>query len=278
MRILRTTGNLPTGKWLAKQREEHSHTIDQIANAVHWHPLSVRFLETRNRVIPPGWKKALGELGIKLSMPAWPRTMPAYSGADLKRDMDIRAGMRHSNFWLSNQLGVPEEEISTLVQCNLPVPQAWLLKLAELGADVPELVRVTLFRPYVDAPHTAAAPVELDASKPQPASHAEKQNTPLFWVADEPDSEIGAERVKSTSTHEGSDKRPTERAGSDEPQKKSLFVSWTDEAGLHISLSTALLGQIPTALIELLLALSPSSQPKSTHAGLPGKPAEPSGG
>ena len=277
MRILKTTLKLPNGKWLAKQREQNSLTIQQIASAVQWHPLSVRALETRNRVVPPGWKKALAELGIKLPMPTWPRTLPFYSGADLKRDMDTRAGMRHSRFWLSNQLGVTEETIDAVLQCNLPVPHDWLLKLAELGADVPEVVRVTLFQPLVDATRPAASPAELDASAVEPAPHTEKQSARFFWPAeDQPDAPLGT--ATSACVSEGSDKRLAAPAALGKEHKPSLFVSWTEEAGLHVSLSTALLDQIPAALTDLLLTLSSSSLPKAAATRLSSKTAEPSRG
>ena len=67
----------------------------------------------------------------------WPQQMQPYCGADLQSDLRTRAGFRHSRYWLSKQLCVPERIVTDVIRTTLTGPHCWLLKLAELSATYP---------------------------------------------------------------------------------------------------------------------------------------------
>ena len=138
---------LPTGDWLSQERQRLGKTRAEVVKAVRVHSATLRSVEHQNRVLPPGWYPALRELGMQLQEPGWPAQMAPYTGADLNRDLRTCAGLQPSLFWLSKQLCISESEVGEVVRGNLPVPHSWLLKLAELGANVPAPVRTALHPP-----------------------------------------------------------------------------------------------------------------------------------
>ena len=277
---MRSTENfvkaLPTGRWLVQQRELFSMTVSELAKALHRHPSTVRAIERNNRVIPPGWGDGLRLIGMQLPAPAWPGNMPAYFGAELEHDMNTRAGLRHSRFWLSKQLCVPEKVVVAVIHGNLVVPHDWLLKLAELGANVPAAVRRALDQTDRDSPSPACESAPLDFSelisklpadgwRGGPRATGPEAQEPTGSLFCEPSSDDSKKRLPA-------DEPPPQR----KPQ--SLYIHWTEEGGLHVTVSTALLDQIPVALQELLLTLYPSSLPTPSPSPLAKKAAGPSRG
>ena len=129
--------DLPTGRWLANERERLNLPIVDVAKAVRKPATSVRAIERKNLVIPPGWREELLPLGVFVISP---RFASSYSGHDLRKDLEETVGVRHSRYWLSKQLCVREDTISEIIHRNLAVPNDWLLKLAEIGAQVPPVV------------------------------------------------------------------------------------------------------------------------------------------
>lgn len=151
---------LPTGSWLSQERLRLGKTQAEVARAVQVHGASLRSLELHNRVLPPGWYPQLRALGIRISEPVWPAQMSSYTGADLYRDLGTCSRLRSERGWLSSQLCVSESAVTEVLRCNLPVPPSWLLKLAELGANVPEPVWSTLYSLGAASPPQGEAPVQ----------------------------------------------------------------------------------------------------------------------
>lgn len=153
---------LLTGNWLSQERPRLGKTRAEVVKAVRVHSATLRSVEHQNRVLPPGWYPALRELGMQYQEPVWPAQMVPYTGADLNRDLRTCAGLQPSRFWLSKQLCIAESEVGEVVRGNLPVPHSWLLKLAELGANVPAPVRTALHPPVTEiqnpGPAAAARP------------------------------------------------------------------------------------------------------------------------
>ena len=280
---MRITDNLsetlPTGRWLAKQRVGLLQTIGQVAKALKRHPSTIRAVERNNRVIPPGWSEGLRKLGMQLPAPAWPAEMPFYFGEDLRRDMNTCIGLRDSRYWLSKQLCVPEEAVAAILRGNHVVPHNWLLKLAELGANVPAVVRTALYPPVVDVESRAAEPAPRDFSE-------------LFSNLEEggfgqgpraAGSAAGAPQGAPHYPHESvghdsdSDVRPPAEASSERRKPQSISFQWSREEGLQFNLSTPLLEQVAAGLKELLLIYQNSLIETTQHpAGL--RTAEPSRG
>jgi len=138
---------LLTGNWLSQERQRLGKTRAEVVKAVRVHSATLRSVEHQNRVLPPGWYPALRELGMQFQEPVWPAQMAPYTGADLNRDLRTCSGLQPSRFWLSKQLCIAESVVGEVVRGNLPVPHSWLLKLAELGANVPAPVRTALHPP-----------------------------------------------------------------------------------------------------------------------------------
>lgn len=136
---------LPMGIWLAQERQRLGKTCAEVAKAVRSYSATIRSIEQKNRVLPPGWYQDLRALGMNIHEPVWSTQLPPYLGAALQRELRTRAGLHHTRVWISKQLCVPESDVTEVVRHNLPVPHSWLLKLAELGASVPEPVRRTLY-------------------------------------------------------------------------------------------------------------------------------------
>jgi hypothetical protein len=153
-------GTLLTGSWLSQERQRLGKARSEVVKAVGVHSATLRSIEDRNRVLPPGWYPALRELGMQFQEPVWPAQMVPYTGADLTRDLRTCSGLQPSRFWLSKQLCVAESAVGEVVRGNLPVPHSWLLKLAELGANVPAPARKALHPPVreLQTPGPAGAP------------------------------------------------------------------------------------------------------------------------
>jgi hypothetical protein len=235
---------LPTGSWLAQERQRIGKTPADVAKAVQRHVRTVRALEQNNRVIPPGWCQDLRKLGMNVPAPAWPAPLRPYYGADLHSDLQTRVGFRHSRYWLSKQLCVTEAAVTDVIQRNRIVPSSWLLKLAELGANVPAMVRLALYHNYgVDAHHSAASAVPRAST--------------LGHVAEpiriNPYLDRSADATASTPI-------PTSPAASAQRERESMYISWTEERGFHFSISAALLEQVPAVFRELLTLLTQAGQ------------------
>ena len=187
--------------------------------------------------------------------------------------------MRDSRYWLSKQLCVPEEAVATILRGNHVVPHNWLLKLAELGANVPAVVRMTLHPPAVEVGSQAAEPAPRDFSE-------------LFSNLEESSfgpghrttgSAAGASQGARHFPHESvghdsdSDVQPPAEASSERHKPQSISFQWSREEGLQFNLSTPLLEQVAAGLKELLLIYQNSLIETTQHpAGL--RTAEPSRG
>jgi len=223
---------LPTGSWLAKERQRLGKTQAEVAKAVRRHIKTVRALEQNNRVIPPGWCQDLCKLGMNVPEPAWPVPLQPYCGAHLHSDLQTRVGFRNSRYWLSKELCVTEAAVTDVIQHNRIVPPSWLLKLAELGASVPAAVRTAL-----KLGTSGGSDSEAPASRPASASLWEHPG------AAQP-------RVDVHSAGPASPQR----------ERESVYMNWTAERGLHFSISAALLEQIPAVFKELLTVLAQIGQ------------------
>lgn len=238
---------LPTGSWLAQERGRLGKTRADVAKAVHGHPGTVRAIEQNNLFIPPGWYQALRKLGVPIHEPVWPASMQPYSGADLQLEMQTRPGLRRTPFWLSNQLCVSESTVTAVLNSSLPVPHSWLPKLAELGANVPAQVRLALFPSAAEIEGQGPA---LPGSVNRGLDPGTRNEDP---VADpgaarplDPRSATGA--VPAMGPSPPPPKPPVEAA----PRERSSFsFHWTEDGGVHFSMSASLLNKIPDLLIRL---------------------------
>ena len=277
----RNEAALPTGYWLTKERHRLGKKWIDVATAIHGHFSTVRAVEKNNRVVPPGWYPDLRKLGMQLDEPLWPAQMQPYCGADLQNDLRTRAGFRHSRYWLSKQLCVPERIVTDIIRDNLPVPHCWLLKLAELGANVPTPVQRTFDRdvygghilrpaaPCAANPEDAAVPDSLDAfwkqlaQERKTALRAFKVQAPKVPNS-KPKESFGPARPEPPSpsdalglnTHRAS--ANVSGRASEQREISSLLMHWTEDRGLHFSVSAALLAQLPIVLQEMLRRLAQS--------------------
>lgn len=235
---------LPTGSWLAQERQRLGKTPADVAKAVQRHIRAVRALEQNNRVIPPGWCQDLRKLGMNVPAPAWPAPFRPYCGADLHSDLQTRVGFRHSRYWLSKQLCVTESAVTDVIQHNRIVPPSWLLKLAELGANVPAMVRMALYQnASLDSGSASAVPL---------ASTSAHAAGPRL-ISAVPGKSVDAPAPTPTPA-------PTSPSASVQRERESVYMNWTEERGLHFSISAALLEQIPAVLRELLVPLAQVGQ------------------
>lgn len=289
----RQVSAIPTGSWLAQERQRLGKTLSDVAQAVRGHVATVRALEQNNRVLPPGWYPKLRKLGMHVAEPAWPIQMKPYCGKDLDADLQNQTGFRHSRYWLSKQLCVPELAVTGVIGDDLVVPPSWLLKLAELGANVPASVRMALYLsdggsniPSSAAPRgsmgeNASDPrlmSRVDARLAQDLKTAMEQLEAHAQFGEDPQSAKSvvprrAERppfLEEPTVNEsgpGVDAAVTALA----PRaQSSVSLNWTQEGGLHFSMSAALLEQIPAMLKELLILLSQTGP----HGAKPGPSAQ----
>ena len=272
---------LPTGHWLTQERQRLRKTLSDVAKAVHGHSSTVRSVEQNNRVIPPGWYDALRLLGMHIHEPAWPLGERPYCGVDLDRDLRTRVGFQHSRYWLSKQLCIPEREVLEVVRDNLCVPHSWLLKLAELGANVPTSVRTALYEATygVQSPASTAPRVSdsLHVSAPSPddsfwvpaapdPSSVPGEAEPQFPLgSDSPSQQYGDSASEPSADPAQAPSPALPKAAVEDPiapaarrERSSIYLHWTQDGGLHFSVSAAVLDKIPGALLDLLVLLSSS--------------------
>jgi hypothetical protein len=228
---------------------------------------------------------------MQVPEPVWPVQLRPYCGADLHSDLQTRVGFRNSRHWLSKQLCVTEEAVTEVIQHNLIVPPSWQLKLAELGANVSPSVRMALYRSTrwrsdsESAVPRASTLAHAAGLSPREASLAEVLR----------DAAVEMEKAEAT-TQAGRDPRSSESVGpqraerlsllreanlnksgadakvpvpvpasvpvptSAQRERASVYMNWTQDRGLHFTMSAALLDQIPSVLKELLILLSQVGQ------------------
>ena len=237
---------LPTGSWLAQERQRLGKTPADVAQAVQRHLSTIRALEQNNRVIPPGWCQDLRKLGMQIFEPVWPVQMQTYCGADLHSDLQTRVGFRNSRYWLSKQLCVTEEAVTEVIQHNLTVPPSWLLKLAELGANVPTCVRMTL---HMNSGVSRLVPDVLAQVEPLEAHPELAQNPRSF-------NSTGSQRAEADVKVPAAAPIPAAAPR----EQASVYMHWTEERGLHFSMSAALLEQMPAVLKNVLIMLAQVGQ------------------
>ena len=288
---------LPTGSWLAQERQRLGMTLADVAMAVQGHHSTIRAMEQNNRVLPPGWYPSLQKLGMSIPEPQWDAQMQPYRGADLHEDLQNRVGFRHSRYWLSKQLDVSESAVTDVIRSNLQVPPSWMLKLAELGANVPDLVQLTLATRVSPrkGPETAAPGTLNVANVNSPNSINARWNQVVRDLKT-------AQRESNASTPVDPESPPKNSGGStraepspppkDAPLNKpqapvkvpvpastrrergSVYLHWTEDGGLHFSMSALVLEQLPSVLGGILINLVQSGLlGSSPEAGTPGSRA-----
>lgn len=227
-----------TGHWLRALRQSQGLTGTQLARQLAVHPATLRATEEANRVVPPGWCEALQRIGHEVPQVAWPSTIRPYRGIDLATDLECVAPMKHSPYGLSQKLAVPEGEVKALLGQERAVPASWLLKLAELGATVPALVRIKLYQVQ------EAAAREGEPGEPL-----------LREFYGEPPVEAPAEgnAVTQASTPAAAG---TSSASAPAQTEQSFRLSWSESNGLLLTASPALLQDMQlllrTAIAEIV--------------------------
>lgn len=250
---------LPTGSWLTWERKRRLLHLSDVATAVGRYHQTISTIERLDRVIPPGWFDILRSLGMQIYEPTWPKEMATYSGAAWAHEINTRVGLRHSAFWWSRQLGVSEEAVLEVLRSDKAVPQSWLLKLAELGVEVPSEVKETLrcsesllgatpSNPARPAPAEIAAEARTNGAAVPPRREPAPPNTQTRAAATSAGAVPKQPPIPATPLSETSPSRPRERT--------SIYFRWSEDDGLHFSVSASLLDQLPGTFKELLLVLS----------------------
>lgn len=242
---------LPTGIWLAQERQRLGMTRTDVARVVQGHHRTVQAVEQHNRIIPPGWYPALRKRGMHICEPVWPAWMRPYSGADLRREMQTRAGFQNSRIWLCRQLCVPESAVSVVLRDNLLVPPSWLLKLAELGAMVPVQVHITLCQAARGSQAQAATALNVDSAQPD----GDFGNRPS---ATDSRGSAATEPTVSAAKLDTSSRQSAAEADAGQPaphEGPSLYFHWSEAGGLQFQISSSLLEQIPGGVKDLLIRL-----------------------
>jgi hypothetical protein len=216
----------PTGRRLRSQRRLRGLTVAQLARQLALHPATLRALEDRGRVIPPGWYAALERESFHVPRVPWPLDLRAYTGTELAHDLRRTPGLRHSLAWLCRQLDVPEATLRATLRQDLGVPPDWLLKLAELGASVPSEVHVALQQ----AQRPAVQTLGLDERRQDPVGAATRAE----------------ETAKPMTPEESPPSRPAEL------DAQHFSLSWSEEGGLSLAVSPALLRDMQLHLRAVL--------------------------
>ncbi len=226
-----------TGHWLRTLRVAQGLTGAQLARQLAVHPATLRATEEGNRVVPPGWSDALQQLGHEVPQIAWPASMRPYRGIDLAADLECVAPMKHSPYWLSQKLAVPEGEVKALLGQERAVPASWLLKLAELGATVPALVRITLYQVQEAAAGGGETPEPLIQE---------------FYGQSDVDAAADGHAASETSVAAAG----TPPASAAAQLEQSFRLSWSQTSGLLLTASPALLQDMQlllrTAIAEIV--------------------------
>lgn len=217
---------LPTGRWLQQERERLQLLRSQVAAAVGCYHQTLTRIEQRNLVVPPGWVSRLRDAGLRIHEPMWSADLPPYAGTTWARELSTQTGRRRSAAWWGAHLGVSEALVRAAWNSDRPVPPRYLLKLAELGMNVPEPVKATLPQRRVveQGPHPRA---EAPAPRPTPP-----EEPPPPRLAETPEA--------SAARHEPA----------------SILLHWTEDSGLRLHVSAGLLDQVPVGVRELLSRLS----------------------
>ena len=233
--------SFPTGRLLLRERLRLALQPADVARAVGCHRQGILVLERMNRVIPPGWLDALRGLGLQIPDPIWPQDMPPLVGTQWAEQIKTLIGLGHSAFRWSRKLGVTEEAVRAVLRSRQPVPQSWLLKLAELGVEVPAPVKHDLSR-LSSAPRTQSKRASFEEDrKPHVANALPLSNS----------QSVEAEPPRSTRN---------------EPRRErpSFYFHWTEAGGLHVSMSTAFMDLLPGVFRELFAQVSEAGSSKLT--------------
>ncbi|MFO0572381.1 MAG: hypothetical protein U1A78_00140 [Polyangia bacterium] len=164
-----TDFGMATGFWLRTERTRLGLRAMDVARAVRSTGTRVESIEQEHSVVPPGWLPALQRLGMRVR----PHGLPSehgYRGEHLLRD---RQRLRLSTQNLSTALGCSLDEVHEALRPGAEVPAGWLARLAELGCDVPEVIKKRLEgAPAEPAPPPAAERREDAAPSASPAAAA----------------------------------------------------------------------------------------------------------
>ena len=226
---------LPTGRLLRRERLRLLLMPVDVARAVGCHAQAITTLERLNRVILPGWLETLRGLGMQIQDPIWPHDMRPFIGLDWAEQIKTLTGLGHSAFRWSRKLGVAEEAVRNVLRSRDPVPHNWLLKLAELGVEVPAPVGQTL--------KSIASPTKVQASRIPLEQEVPKRSATAL-----PLSSAQSLRAAPAAPAQSEPRR----------ERPSFYFHWTEDGGLHFSISTPLLDQLPAVFKELFVLLSQS--------------------
>jgi hypothetical protein len=235
---------LPTGQVLTRERIRLALSTRAVAQMLRQPAAVVASVERKNAVLPPGWVPTLRKLGMAIPEAVWPPTLAPYFGAQLKAEITAKRDLRFSPFSLRKILAVSEEELDSILSGHRLVPPAWLLKLAELGLEVPQEVK----RALTGAPEVRTE--ERAASAPSVPSMAQLRKE-IPGISDP------TERLNALLAARPGLLRSVEppRAPRERPE---LSFRYSEEAGIYFSASASLLDQFPGAFQALGEALRTS--------------------
>jgi hypothetical protein len=252
------SSRLPTGRVLTDERLRLSLSTRMVAQRLRQHTSTVAAVERNNAVLPPGWIPTLRKLGMSIPEVVWPLSTRPYSGAQLKAEIAAKRDLRFSPFVLRKLLGVSEEDFDLILSGNRLVPSTWLLKLAELGLDVPQAVKRALAGSTEGLLEVRRVPVP---PAPQPElPRPERPATPP------PEAQAGSiPFAPPTPPQPAEVPRPSR-------ERPELFFRWSQDGGIFFSTSESLLDLIPRALQALLGFLRTRGLAKRFgHSEIPGQ-------
>jgi hypothetical protein len=238
------SSKLPTGHVLTRERIRLSLSTRTVAQMLRQPACTVAAVERKNAVLPPGWVPTLRKLGMAIPEAVWPPTLAPYFGAQLKAELTAKRDLRFSPFSLRKILAVSEEELDAILSGHRLVPPSWLLKLAELGLNVPQEVQRALSGVSEVCAEKRAAP----APSAPPTEEVERKI---------PGISRPSEGLARLLLDRPSLLRPSEpeRPARERPE---MSFRWSEGGGISFSASGSLLDQLPGAVQQLLLLVRTS--------------------
>ena len=238
------SSKLPTGHVLTRERIRLSLSLRTVAQMLRQPSAAIAAVERKNAVLPPGWVPTLRKLGMSIPEAVWPPTLAPYFGAQLKAEITAKRDLRFSPFSLRKILAVSEEELDSVLSGHRLVPPSWLLKLAELGLNVPPEVKLAL---------TGAAEVHAEGS-----ATSTSIDVPMEGVkAKIPGISNPVDRLNELLARRPGLLRSVEPPRS-LPERPELSFRYSEDGGIHFSASASLLDQFPGAFQTLIGALRTS--------------------
>lgn len=238
------SSKLPSGHVLTRERIRLSLSLRTVAQMLRQPAATVAAIERKNAVLPPGWVPTLRTLGMSIPEAVWPPTLAPYFGAQLKAEITAKRDLRFSPFSLRKILAVSEEELDSVLSGHRLVPPSWLLKLAELGLEVPQEVKRALTG--ASAVRTEAHAVSLSSAPP--IEEVRKEIPGISNPVDRLNELLAAKPGLLWSVE------PPRSP----PERPELSFRYSEDGGIHFSASASLLDQFPGAFQTLIGALRAS--------------------